>query len=84
MTSVAQEAPSVAALADRLEIIELTARMGLLVDAQAWDELAELFTDPVAVDYPSLFGGEPQVTSPDELTSGWREVLARLTGWQDR
>lgn len=76
MSSVAQKAPSATALADQLEIIEVTARMGRLVDAQAWEELSALFTDPVAVDYTSLFGGELQVTSPGELTSGWRRCLA--------
>lgn len=82
MSSVAYTAPSATALADRLEIIEVTARMGLLVDAQAWEELSALFTDPVTVDYTSLFGGDPQVTSPGELTGGWGEVLGRLVATQ--
>jgi hypothetical protein len=47
------------ALTDRLEVMELTARMGMLADARAWDELAGLFADPVRVDYPSLWGGQP-------------------------
>lgn len=33
-------------LADRLEILELTSSMGLLVDARDWDALERLFTDP--------------------------------------
>lgn len=79
-----QEAPSAAApaLADRLEIGDLTGRMCLLVDARAWEDLAGLFTDPVEVDYTSLFGGERQVTSPAELTAAWRLTLSHLQATQ--
>jgi ketosteroid isomerase-like protein len=73
------EAPSsVAALADRLDILELTTRLGLLVDAREWDALARLFADPVAVDYTSLDGGDPQTLRPAELIDGWRSVLEHL------
>jgi hypothetical protein len=37
-------------LADRLQILEVTSRMGLLVDAREWDSLQALFTDLVYVD----------------------------------
>lgn len=69
-------------LADRLEILELTSSMGLLVDARDWDALERLFTDPVDVDYTSLSGGDPQTMSPAELIGGWRRVLEHLDATQ--
>lgn len=69
-------------LSDRLEIIEVTNRMGLLVDARQWDALAGLFTDPVEVDYTSLNGGEPATVSPDTLIGGWRTVLDQIEATQ--
>jgi hypothetical protein len=69
-------------LTDRLEIIELTSKLGLLVDARDWPAVESLSTDPVAVDYTSLNGGEPQTTIAAELASGWRRVLDRLDATQ--
>src|SRR5450755_3778385 len=69
-------------LADRIEIIELTSNLGLLVDAREWDSLEQLFTDPVDIDYTSLNGGEPQKLSPSELVGGWRQVLDSLDATQ--
>lgn len=69
-------------LADRLEILELSSKLGLLVDARDWAALEALFSDPVRVDYTSLFGGEPQTQSPAELVAGWRQNLERLDATQ--
>ncbi len=63
---------------DRLAILELIARLGLLVDARDWNAFEGLFTDPVYTDRTSLFGGEPQTTSPGELVGGLRQVLGNL------
>jgi hypothetical protein len=70
------------ALADRAEILDLTSNLGHLVDARDWEILPGLFSDPVAVDYTSLNGGDPQSTSPEELVAGWRAVLDRLDATQ--
>src|ERR687895_734394 len=80
MTTVL-ESPS-APIADRLEILELTSRFGVLLDARHWDALVALFIDPVEVDYTSLNGGDPQRTSPSELVGGWRGVLDHLDSTQ--
>jgi hypothetical protein len=63
---------------DRLAILELIARLGLLVDARDWDALEGLFTNPVYSDRTSLFGGEPQTVSPSELIGGLRGALGNL------
>jgi hypothetical protein len=68
--------------ADRLEILELTANMALLVDAREWHALHDLFTDPVLVDYTSLNGGTPASIAPSVLVDGWREALERLDATQ--
>ena len=70
------------ALADRLEILELTSSFGLLIDARDWDALERLFDDTVQVDYTSLNGGDPQSTTPGELIGGWRGVLDQLDATQ--
>ena len=63
---------------DRLAILELIARLGLLVDARDWNALEQLFTNPVYSDRTSLFGGEPQTVSPSELVAGLRQALGNL------
>jgi hypothetical protein len=63
---------------DRFAILDLIARLALLVDARDWDAFEGLFTDPVYTDRTSLFGGEPQTTTPGELVGGLRQVLGGL------
>lgn len=70
------------ALRDRLEIIELTSKLLLSVDARAWAAAQELFTDPVDIDYTSLNGGAPQSLAPAELIGGWRQALDHLEATQ--
>jgi hypothetical protein len=63
---------------DRLEIMELIARLGLFADARDWAGLEQLFSDPVYSDRTSLFGGEPQSNTPAELVAGLQYVLGKL------
>lgn len=76
------EQPTAAELADRAAIAEVTSVMCLLVDAREWEHLERLFSDPVDVDYTSLFGGDAQRLSPSELVGGWRTLLSRLDATQ--
>jgi hypothetical protein len=68
--------------ADRFDILDLTAKLGLLVDSREWHALERLFTDPVDVDYTSLNGGQPQTMSPAELVGGWAGTLDHLQATQ--
>jgi hypothetical protein len=70
------------ALQHRLEIMELTSSLLLLIDAREWAAAEELFTDRVNVDYTSLNGGEPQTVSPAGLVGGWRQMLDHLEATQ--
>lgn len=49
------------------------------VDARRWDELTALFAPTVTTDYTSLFGGEPQATTREDLVAGWRALLPGFT-----
>lgn len=63
---------------DRDEIVELTAKLGLFVDARDWEGARRLFLDPVEVDYTSLDGGEPQTIDPAGLVAAWEQGLGGL------
>jgi hypothetical protein len=52
------------------------------IDARRWAELRRLFADQVTTDYTSLFGGDVQTQSGDELIAGWRGVLTPLKATQ--
>jgi hypothetical protein len=45
------------------------------IDALDWDRAADLLAEEVAVDYTSLWGGEPQSLGTAELLDSWRQLL---------
>lgn len=51
------------------------AAMAAFVDLQDWERLPRCFTARVLVDYTSLWGGEPQEVTVDELLDQWRALL---------
>jgi hypothetical protein len=57
-------------------------RMLHAIDDLDWGTVRESFTDPVATDYTSLWGGEPETVSVDDLIAGWREFAARFAATQ--
>jgi SnoaL-like domain len=63
-------------------IEETIIRMGWLIDRRDWDELLGLFTNRVEVDYTSLFGGEPETITAEDLVSRWRGILDALAATQ--
>jgi hypothetical protein len=69
-------------MSDRDEIVELTAKLGLLVDARDWAAAEGLFCAEVDLDYSSLNGGEPQRLAAAEVLGAWREMLERLEATQ--
>ena len=74
MATIASD-PATTATKDRLAILDLTARLALLVDARDWDALEGLFTNPVHSDRTSLFGG-----ATDEHSRRVRRRLALRVG----
>lgn len=62
-------------LKDRLAIIEVVNSVGTLADLGQYDQLQQLFTDEVTVDYTSLFPGEVQNISSEQLMNQWQSTL---------
>jgi hypothetical protein len=45
------------------------------VDARDWDTVHALLADQVTLDYVSVFGGEPEIVSSDEVIGRWQGLL---------
>lgn len=56
-------------------IAEAVTRLLHAVDARDWNAVRAVLGDPVRTDYTSLFGGEPETQSGDELVAAWRALL---------
>ena len=79
-TAIASEIGNPAALSDsqlkdRLAITDVVNSMGTLADLGQYDRLQQLFSDRVTVDYTSLFPGEVQEISAEQLMTQWQSVL---------
>jgi hypothetical protein len=55
---------------------DVITRMLHAIDSMDWTALRDCFTNPVHMDYTSLWGGEPQTRSVDDLTAEWAEFAA--------
>jgi len=66
-------------MSDRSDIEDNIGALAVHVDARRWDQILELFAPDVAVDYTSLFGGEPQSLTREQLVDGWRRLLPGFT-----
>ena len=62
-------------LRDRIAITDVVNSMGTLADLGQYDRLQQLFTDEVTVDYTSLFPGEVQNISSEQLMAQWQSTL---------
>ena len=60
---------------DRLAITDVVNSMGTFADLGQYDLLQQLFTDEVTVDYTSLFPGEVQNISSEQLMTQWQSTL---------
>ena len=52
------------------------------IDRLDWDAVRDSFTDDVALDYTSLWGGDPEQLPADELMSRWRKVVSEFAATQ--
>lgn len=64
---------------ERNDIASMIGALAVRVDARQWDGLLSLFGPEVRVDYTSLFGGEPQVMTREDLIAGWQRLLPGFT-----
>lgn len=57
------------------QIIALVSSITLGVDLNRYDIAEAAFASDIVVDYTSLWGGEPQHTTPAGLTESWRALV---------
>jgi hypothetical protein len=61
-------------------ISQAVVAFGLNADAHRWDDLVELFTPDVSIDYTALQGGSPSVHKAIELVESWKGFLPGFSG----
>ncbi len=66
-------------MSDRGDIADRIGALAVHVDARRWDQILDLFAPQVEVDYTSLFGGERQSLTREQLVDGWRRLLLGFT-----
>jgi hypothetical protein len=64
---------------DRSQLANIIGSLAVHVDGQHWNELLALFAPRIGVDYTSLFGGEAQAMTREDLIGGWRKLLPGFT-----
>jgi ketosteroid isomerase-like protein len=69
-------------LGDRAEISDVCRRVGWCMDRCAWDEMADLFTDEIVLDYSSLTGVEATAVPRAEMIAAWRRNREGLAATQ--
>jgi len=69
-------------LAREQAVRAVVTRIPHTIDTRRWSELRALYADTVTTDYTSLFGGEVQRQSGDQLIAGWRQLLSPLDATQ--
>jgi hypothetical protein len=61
---------------------DVITRMLHAIDRLDWDAVRDSFTEEVAIDYTSLWGGDPEKLPADELISRWSEFASGLAATQ--
>ena len=69
-------------LAREQAVRAVVTRIPHAIDTRRWSDLRALYADTVTTDYTSLFGGDVQRQSGDELIAGWRRLLSPLDATQ--
>ena len=64
---------------DRFEIASQIGALAVHIDGRRWDALKDLFAPKVHADWTSLFGGEPQALTREQLMTNWRQLLPWFT-----
>jgi SnoaL-like domain len=61
---------------------DVITRMLHAIDRLDWAAVRNSFTEEVAIDYTSLWGGEPETLRADELISRWSDFVSGLAATQ--
>jgi hypothetical protein len=62
--------------------VDVITRLLHSIDAADWDGVRAAFADPVATDYTSLWGGEPETLPVDTLVRRWQEFAGGFAATQ--
>jgi SnoaL-like domain len=62
--------------------VTVLTRMLHAIDSRDWPATRACLADEVRTDYTSLFGGEPETVTGDELVARWSGLLDGFTGTQ--
>ena len=69
---------------ERATITTLVASIPLAVDRAAYGLAEAAFAPEIVIDYTSLWGGEPQTTTPAALMDAWRGIVPGFTAtWHE-
>ena len=68
--------------ADLMSDADVLTRLLHAIDRLDWAAARACFADELATDYSSLWGGEPESLSADDLISRWQEFAATLAATQ--
>jgi hypothetical protein len=66
-------------MSDRDDVADIIGSLAVHVDGRQWGRLQALFAAEVRVDYTSLFGGDAQSLTREDLIAGWRKLLPGFT-----
>ena len=64
------------------EVVQVVNTVGVSADNRDWEGCRACFAPEVQVDYTSLFGGERETVTADELVRRWRSLLPGFTATQ--
>jgi hypothetical protein len=56
-------------------VITLVSSIPMAVDLANYDLAEAAFAPSIVIDYTSLWGGQPNATTPKELMAGWRGIV---------
>lgn len=65
-------------------VISIVSSIPLAVDLAAYDLAEQAFAPSIVIDYTSLWGGEPQTMTPQDLMDAWRGIVPGFTAtWHE-
>lgn len=66
------------------KVISIVSSIPLAVDLAAYDLAEQAFAPTIVIDYTSLWGGEPQTMTPQDLMDSWRGIVPGFTAtWHE-
>jgi SnoaL-like domain len=76
-TAYAQSAPvpSPVGEPEAAKVISVVSSIPLAVDLAAYDLAEKAFAPKIIIDYTSLWGGQPNTMTPQELMTAWRGIV---------